>query len=96
MKVEERLLLNGIDGQRRGASVALLNQLSANVFPDIAEAVLAHADVAVARAEIAVNTPVRECLPPARGMECGGHRQPLTELYADSAATISAPDRLLP
>ena len=62
----ERLLLDGIHGDRRGTSVAELQQASAFVLADKAEAVLAFSDVAVARTEIAVETPVGHRLPPAR------------------------------
>jgi hypothetical protein len=59
MKVEERLLLDGIDGQGRGTPVCLLNQLSRDVFTYEAEAVLAHSDVAMTRTQIAMNAAIR-------------------------------------
>ena len=73
MEVEERLLFDGIDGEGGGASVAELHQFAVDVLADEAEAVLAGPDVAVARTEIAVDASVGERLPPARGMESGGH-----------------------
>ncbi len=64
-EVVQRLLLDRIHGNRRGASVAELQQPSAFILADEAEAVLAFADVAMARAKIAVETPVGHGLPPA-------------------------------
>ena len=65
-KVVERLLLDRVHGNGRGPPIAELQQASAFVLADEAEAVLAFSDVAVARAQIAVETPVGHRLPPAR------------------------------
>ena len=66
-KVVERLLLDGIHGKRGGAAVAELQEPSAFVLADEAEAVLAFSDVAVPRAKIAVETAI-------------GHRSPTSGL----------------
>ena len=67
----ERLLLDGIHRERGGTAVAKLNQASGFVLADEAEAVLAFSDVAVARAEVAVETAVGHRLPPARLVDLG-------------------------
>ena len=67
--MEERLLLDGIDGQGSGTPIGLLNQFSRDVFTYVAEAVLAYSDVAMARTKVAMNATVGESFPPARGMQ---------------------------
>jgi hypothetical protein len=47
IKMKEWFLLDGINGHRGGASIALLNQCAVNVLTDIAKAVLSGSDVAV-------------------------------------------------
>ena len=71
----ERLLLDRIHGQRRRASVAELDQPSTFILADEAEAVLAFADVAMARAKVAVEAPV-------------GHRSPTSELRELGAVAL--------
>jgi hypothetical protein len=63
--VIERLLLDRIHRQRGRPSVAELNQPSAFVLADKAEAVLTFSDMAMARAKIAVETAIGHGLPPA-------------------------------
>ena len=67
----QRLLLDGIHRQRSGSAVAELNQPSAFVLADEAEAALAFADVAVPRAEVAMDAAVGHRLPPARLVDLG-------------------------
>ena len=61
----QRLLFDGIDLQRGGGTVAEAVELAALVDANEAEAGLAFADVAVPRAEVAVDATVGFGFPPA-------------------------------
>ena len=67
----ERLLLDRIHGQRRGASIAKLHQSPAFILADEAEAALPFPDVAMTRTQIAVQAAIGHRLPPAGFMDLG-------------------------
>ena len=74
----ERLLLDRIDRNRCRTSVCELNQAPAEIFSNEAEAVLAISDVAVAGAEVTVQTAIGHLLPPTGVMKCFAHDECLS------------------
>src|SRR5215469_8349545 len=78
----ERLLLDRIDRYGSRASVAQLQQAAVFIFADEAESVLAFADVAVTRTQVAVQTDIGHGLPPASFMNRGLHRTAFLDIVA--------------
>ena len=83
----ERLLFDGIHRHGGGTAVAKLQQASAFVLADEAEAVLAFADVTVTRTEVAMQTAIGHGLPPT------GFMNRWTSCALPSSALIVAPKR---
>src|SRR5690348_7486077 len=86
----QRLFFDGINLNRSGRSVAEAVKFSAFVDADETEAGLARADVAVARAEEAVQLAVRVWLPPAGLVELRGFLEDAQVLHgrARDAASV--------
>ena len=72
-KMVERLLLDRIHRHGGWPPVAELQQASAFILADEAEAALAFSDVAMPRTKVTVETAVGHCLPPARLVNLGLH-----------------------
>src|SRR5690606_23871745 len=67
-EVIERLFLDGIDAKARRAAVAGQDHLAVEVLAHEAKSPLARLEVAVARAQVALNASVLARVPPAPGV----------------------------
>src|SRR5215472_16027492 len=90
-KMIQGLFLDGINLQRGWRAVAQAVELAALIDSNEAESGLAGTDVAVARAEIAVNFPVRLRLPPASLVKFPRFLEDLQLLHRPSSQTTLYP-----